>query len=51
MKEGKKRIDILCLVITSNKIVHDVGVPDTLCDLFLVADVPFLPKIKNKPLR
>jgi hypothetical protein len=40
---GKKRMDILCLVITSDEIVHDVRVPDTLCDLFLVADVPFLP--------
>jgi hypothetical protein len=36
--------DILCLVITANEVVHNVGVPDALCDLLLVADVPFLPK-------
>ena len=42
LKIMKKRIDVLCLVITANKIVDDVGVSDTFCDLFLVADVPFL---------
>ena len=46
LKEKVKKIntDALCLVITTNEIVHDIGVSDTFCDLFLVADVPFLPK-------
>jgi hypothetical protein len=40
----KKWQDVLCLVITADEVVHDVGVPDALCDLFLIADVPFLQK-------
>jgi hypothetical protein len=32
----------LCLVITTNEIVHDIGVPDAFCNLFLVTNVPFL---------
>ena len=47
LKRKKNGLDVLCLVITACEIVHDVGVPDTFCDLFLVADVPFLPKINK----
>ena len=36
--------DILGLIVAADEVVHDIGVPDTLGDLILVADVPFLPK-------
>ena len=35
---------ILGLIVATNEVVHDIGVPDTLGNLFLVTDVPFLPK-------
>ena len=35
---------ILCLIITTDEIVHDIGVPDAFCNLLLVANVPFLPR-------
>jgi hypothetical protein len=41
-KDGTEGEDTLCLVITTNEIVHDIGVPDAFCNLFLVANVPFL---------
>ncbi len=41
-KEGKGK-DTLGLVITTNEIVHDIRVPDAFCNLFFVANVPFLP--------
>ena len=37
-------VNILCLIVAANDVVHYVGVPDTLGNLFLVTDVPFLPK-------
>ncbi len=33
----------LGLIITTNEIVHNIRVPNTFCNLFFVADVPFLP--------
>jgi len=40
-RRGRK--DTLCLIITTNEIVHNIGVSDAFCNLFLVANVPFLP--------
>ena len=37
-------LNILGLVVTTDEIVHDIRVPDTLSDLFLITNVPFLPK-------
>ena len=37
--------DPLCLIITTNEIVHDIGMPDAFRNLFLVANVPFLPEV------
>ena len=42
-RRGDGRGHRLCLIITTNEIVHNIGVPDAFCNLFLVANVPFLP--------
>jgi hypothetical protein len=33
----------LGLIITTDEVVHDIGVPNAFSDLFFVANVPFLP--------
>lgn len=40
-RNGKR--DVLGLIITANEIVHNIRVPNAFCDLFFVADLPFLP--------
>ena len=42
-KDGTEGEDTLCLIITTNEIVHNIGVPNAFCNLLLVANVPFLP--------
>jgi len=34
---------MLGLIITTNEIVHNIRVTNAFCDLFFVANIPFLP--------
>ena len=45
IREGNG-VDTLCLIITTDEIVHDIRVPNAFRNLFLVANVPFLLEAK-----
>lgn len=43
-----ERIYILGLIVTANEIVHDIRMANAFCNLFFVANVPFLPSERGK---
>lgn len=47
----KKKKALLGLVISANEIVHNIRVPQTLCYLFFIPDIPFLNTWRTTSIR